>query len=69
LRSKIIKLDYLSPFKVLLDAEHAVLREVLGGGGDLIAERRVKMRREEAAEVLSYTVLSGYKATMGIVGK
>jgi hypothetical protein len=31
-RSNIIKLDYLSPFKVLLGAAHAVLREVPGGG-------------------------------------
>jgi hypothetical protein len=29
---KIIKLDYLSPLKVLLGAAHAVLREVPGGG-------------------------------------
>jgi hypothetical protein len=33
LRSKIIKLDYLSPLKVLLGAAHAVLREAPGGGG------------------------------------
>jgi hypothetical protein len=31
LSSKIIKLDYLSPLKVLLGAAHAVLREVPGG--------------------------------------
>jgi hypothetical protein len=32
LRSKIIKIYYLSPLKVLLGAAHAVLREVPGGG-------------------------------------
>jgi hypothetical protein len=33
LRSKIIKIDYLCPLKVVLGAAHAVLREVPGGGG------------------------------------
>jgi hypothetical protein len=32
LRSKIIKVDYLSPLKVLPGAAHAVFREVPGGG-------------------------------------
>jgi hypothetical protein len=32
LRSDVIKLDYLSPLKVLLGAAHAILREVPGGG-------------------------------------
>jgi hypothetical protein len=32
LRSKIIKIDYLPPIKVLLGAAHTVLREVPGGG-------------------------------------
>jgi hypothetical protein len=66
---KIIKLYYLSPLKVLLGAAHAVLREVPGGGGDLITERKVQMRREEAAEVLSFKVFPGEKANLGIVGK
>jgi hypothetical protein len=69
LRSKIIKLDYLSPLKVLLGAAHAVLREVLGGGVDLIPEGSVKMRRDAAAEVLSSTVFPGDKAKLGLVGK
>jgi hypothetical protein len=69
LRSKIIKLDYVSPFKVLLGAAHTVLREVPGGGGDLIPESNVKMRRDAAAEVLSSTVLPGDKAKLGLVGK
>jgi hypothetical protein len=68
LRSNVIKLDYLSPLKVLLGSAHAVLREV-PGGGDLIPERSVKMRRDAAAEVLSSTVLPGDKAKMGLVGK
>jgi hypothetical protein len=67
LRSKIMKLDYLSPLKVLLGAEHAVLREV-PGRVDLIPERSVKMRRDAAAEVLSSTVLLGDKAKLGLVG-
>jgi hypothetical protein len=67
LRSKIIKLDYLSPLIFLLGAAHAVLREVPGEG--LIPERSVKMRRDAAAEVLSSTVLPGDKAKLGLVGK
>jgi hypothetical protein len=67
LRSKIIKLDYLSPLKVLLGAAHAVSREVPGGG--LIPERSVKMRKDAAAEVLSSTVLPVDKAKLGLVGK
>jgi hypothetical protein len=69
--SKIIKLNYLSPLKVLLRAAHAVLREVpgRGGGGDLIPERSVKMRRDADAVVLSSTVLPGDKANMDLVGK
>jgi hypothetical protein len=68
LRSKIIKLDYLSPLKVLLYAAHAVLRAV-PGGVDLIPECSVKMKRDAAAEVLSSTVLPGDKANLGLVGK
>jgi hypothetical protein len=39
------------------------------GGGDLIPESIIQMRRDAAAEVLSSTVLPGDKAKLGLVSK
>jgi hypothetical protein len=46
LKSKVIKIQHLTPVNILLSAAFAVLTEV-PGGGDLIPERRMKVRQED----------------------
>jgi hypothetical protein len=50
LKSKVINIQHLTPVKILFSAAFVVLTEVRGGGGDLIPERRVKVRKEEEPE-------------------
>jgi hypothetical protein len=48
--SKFINIQHLTPVNILLSATFTVVTEVLGWGGDLIPERRVKVRQEEELE-------------------
>jgi hypothetical protein len=51
LKPKVINTQHLTPVKILLSAYLEVITEVRGmGGGDLISERRVKVRQKEEPE-------------------
>jgi hypothetical protein len=68
LRSKVIGTKGLTPMKIILSAALAVITEV-PGGGELIPERRVKMRQEDPHEAKRFGDQTGEVVKLGLTGK
>jgi hypothetical protein len=68
LKSKFINIQHLTPVKILVIAAFAVITEV-PGGGDLIPERRVKVRQEEEPEDKLAQDQAGRLGNLGVKGK
>jgi hypothetical protein len=71
LRSKAIHIQNLTLVKILLSAALAVITEVPPGwgGGELIPDRRVKVRQEEEQEETLFQDQAGEVGQVGVKSK
>jgi hypothetical protein len=69
LRSKVIGVKHLTPIKIILSPALSVIEEVPGGGGELIPDRRVKVRQEEEQDVKRFENQAGELGQLGLKGK